>query len=583
MKFFQSASTRRTWVIAQDPSFTDKRKRPIFTQVEIPNEYIEPGPKGSRIHVIDYDATLNKMLEPIAISDERWSGLLPVTDQVSRSDIDGLLSDPGFHAHNVYALIANTLLTFEQALGRTVSWGFDSGAHQLKVAPHAFADLNAFYSRDDECLTFGYFPRGGRKPDFFFTCLSADIVIHETTHAILDGLRTEYVRPSSIDQAAFHEAFADIVALLSGFQHEAVVNVALGRPFEGKTISTSLLELEALRENALVQLGKEFGTVLADTYPADFRGGALRRSAEMRPGHNYYNDPEWRQEAHKFGEVLVAPIMHAFLSIWHERTLALDPVSSGRVDRERAVEEGMAAASHLLKMCIRAIDYLPPTNVQFTDFFSALLTADRETVPDDKKYGYRSILFEAGVAYGIIREEKTLETSFWGPPFDPETIIYGFSSHDQMTWDKESLSRFIWENLRTLRLEPQAFTKVLSVRPVERLGPMGCRTRETVVEYLQILNILASQLDSLGIERPEEMGTNEYIQLHGGGTLIFNDYGQLKFHIGTGVTSPRQSDRLKSLWNMGHFSKQQADVSQFAAMHRARAMDARHRKTTEQW
>jgi hypothetical protein len=58
-------------------------------------------------------------------------------------------------------------------------------------------------------------------------CLSHDVVVHETTHALLDGLRNGFSTFISEDQAAFHEGFADIVALLSVFAQEPVVDHAL--------------------------------------------------------------------------------------------------------------------------------------------------------------------------------------------------------------------------------------------------------------------------------------------------------------------------------------------------------------------
>src|SRR5262249_8804805 len=130
-----------------------------------------------------------------------------------------ILGDPHFHAQNVYAIIMRTLARFEFALGRRASWGF--GQHQLKVAPHAFADANAFYSEADEALGFGYFP--GRDGNIVFSCLAHDVVVHETTHALVDGLRERFTDPSSPDQAAFHEGFADIVAILSVFSLPDVV------------------------------------------------------------------------------------------------------------------------------------------------------------------------------------------------------------------------------------------------------------------------------------------------------------------------------------------------------------------------
>ena len=41
-----------------------------------------------------------------------------------------------------------------------------------------------------------------------FTCLSHDIVAHETTHAILDGVHRRYIDATHPDTRAFHEAFS---------------------------------------------------------------------------------------------------------------------------------------------------------------------------------------------------------------------------------------------------------------------------------------------------------------------------------------------------------------------------------------
>ena len=119
-----------------------------------------------------------------------------------------------------------TLARFEFALGRRIPWSFKT--HQLKVAPHGMADANAFYSPQVEGLVFGYFDcLSGEK---VFTCLSHDIIVHETTHALVDALRERYMDPSTPDQAAFHEGFADVVALLSVFaQREIVEHLLIGR------------------------------------------------------------------------------------------------------------------------------------------------------------------------------------------------------------------------------------------------------------------------------------------------------------------------------------------------------------------
>ena len=52
------------------------------------------------------------------------------------------------------------------------------------------------------------------KGERVFTCLSHDVIAHELTHALLDGMRSHFTIPTQVDVLAFHEAFADLV---SGF------------------------------------------------------------------------------------------------------------------------------------------------------------------------------------------------------------------------------------------------------------------------------------------------------------------------------------------------------------------------------
>ena len=52
-----------------------------------------------------------------------------------------------------------------------------------------------------------------------FSCLSHDIIVHEATHALVDRLRPRYKEATNVDVYAFHEGFADAVAL---FQHFAL-------------------------------------------------------------------------------------------------------------------------------------------------------------------------------------------------------------------------------------------------------------------------------------------------------------------------------------------------------------------------
>jgi hypothetical protein len=399
-----------------------------------------------------------------------------------------------------------------------------------------------------------------------FTCLSHDVVAHETTHALLDGLRPRFIDPSSPEQAGFHEGFADLVALLSIYSLTDVVALILDDDGTGSsTIASSELTAEKLRDKSLVfDLAREVGQQLDDPDPE--RRGTLRRSITMLP-KDYSKDPNYN-EPHFRGELLVAAMMNAFLEIWIQRIQRLypqAPVGQGKrrrpylVDRARVVEEGATIADQLLTMSIRAIDYCPPTDIQFRDFLSALLTADHELRPDDAKFKFRETLRTSFSGYGINPTSKGdgSEAGVWEPP-DCE-VSYARVHLDSMRHDRDEIFRFLWENRLPLGLDADAYTRVLSVRPAVRVNPDdGFVLRETVAEYQQILNVVASELKHLGIQQPDNMPASQQVTLYGGGALVFDEFGHLKFHIRNRLLNPdRQTQRLAYLWKRDDFETYQ--------------------------
>ena len=177
--------TQQLTIIAQDPSVTVDDGKILTTQISIPAEELAPGPRGYRVQVIDYDSSTGVLYPPL---EYRILENGSYNDPFENESDQVLLNDPKFHAQNVYAIIMRTLSRFESALGRRVGWGFLG--HQLQVAPHAFADANAFYSKSERALMFGYFPKAGggeqydtndstddedkprKRPEMVFTCLS---------------------------------------------------------------------------------------------------------------------------------------------------------------------------------------------------------------------------------------------------------------------------------------------------------------------------------------------------------------------------------------------------------------------------
>lgn len=561
------APTRRWTVLAQDPEVLGKNGTALTTTVEVPAERLERGPKGHRIHVLDYDGSSDLFYRSRTMSPEK-----DIYTKVT--DIDRLVRDPHFHQQNVYALAMSTLFQFERALGRPVDWGFIDPSHQLKVAPHAFLDANAYYSRESESLNFGYFLDDQGKR--IYTCLSYDIVVHETTHALLDGLRSMYLKPSSPDQAGFHEGFADIIALLSVFSHHEVIEYALG-PLSDRSgrIPAKNLILEKLGATALAMLAEEMGSALEGV-----RGTALRHSVEIRPDRRHYTSATYAEE-HDRGELLVAVVIRAFLRIWIKRLTPLLQNAHSSLARTVAAEEGGTAAGQLLDIVIRALDYLPPVDMTYPDYLSALLTADQQLYPDDTKYRYRAALLAEFEGFGIKPASRKNSDGAWDPPPTDDFNLTGMH-FERLQRDPTTVFRFAWENRDMLGIYPDAFTRVTSVRPVLRVGSDGTVLRETVAEYVQTLRVYSPELRSLGIRKPTGMRRSRLITLYGGGTLVFSEYGRLKFHIGTGVTSPRQTARLQSLWDNGYFEDATSTAARVARMHRHRALKPL-REPREDW
>jgi hypothetical protein len=561
--------TRQLTVIAQDPSVRAGGKV-LRAKVAVPAEELRPGPWGYRAQVLDYDVSTDTFYKP---REEGLDG-----DPYAAADDAVLLSDPAFHSQNVYALVMRTLARFEHALGRRVSWGFQG--HQIHIVPHAFADANAFYSRDDHALLFGYFP--GRKGDMVFTCLSHDVIVHETTHALLDGLRARYDDPSSPDQAAFHEGFADVVALLSVFSlprvAEKVIDLTL-QPVGRALIAAAAVLPDRLRLSGLFGLADEMGREMGLV-----RGDALRRSVELIPSPDYYRSRgqfEEFEEPHRRGEVLVAAMMNAFVEVWSYRLSALGQIQGGFLDLGRVVEEGADIADTLLTASIRALDYAPPVDLQFGDFLSALLTADAEARPDDVRYELRRILLQSFRAYGIEPASDEGGQGLWKPA--PPNLRYERTHFDAMKRDPDEVFRFVWENRKALRLCDEAFTRVISLRPCMRAAPDGFILHETVAELMQILEVRAGELGAYRIQKPEGMPDSQEVRLYGGGALIFDEYGHLKFYVHNNVLrAKRQGPRLDYLWRSGAFKKGASAFRRLSSLHRQRAtgLAARHR---EEW
>lgn len=367
-------------------------------------EHLEIGPVGEYLEVIDFDPASNCFYEPVDLNNSfilAQDGLLPSE------------SNPQFHQQMVYAVAMTTIENFEKALGRKALWSsFHEGQEgdflqHLRIYPHALRQANAYYSPVKKALLFGYFPASSNAPGdhypngMVFTCLSHDIVAHETTHALLDGMHRRFIEASHQDTLAFHEAFADIVALFQHFSFPEVLRQQIAKT-RGDLASQSLLG----------QLAQQFGKAIGQ-YGAlrDAIGGFDPKEKKWKPRQPDPNDYQTEVEPHSRGAILVAAVFEAFLSIYKSRVADLLRIASNGTGIltpgelhpdlvDRLAREAAKTAQHVLNMCIRALDYCPPVDITFGDYLRAIITADTDLVPDDD-LGYRIAFIEAFRQRGI--------------------------------------------------------------------------------------------------------------------------------------------------------------------------------------
>ncbi|MDB5351077.1 MAG: hypothetical protein JWN86_2324 [Planctomycetota bacterium] len=400
-------------VYTYDPSINARLDTAVIneTTLQVPWESnLEPGPVGEYLEVVDFDPASQCFYEPVDLNDHHI---------LAQNGLSPSESSPQFHQQMVYAVAMATIWSFEQALGRKALWahrGWDGKSRtycrepivRLRIYPHALREPNAYYSPAKVALLFGYFPAGLNAPDepsenlpggLVFTCLSHDVVAHETAHALLHGLHRHYSEDTNADALAFHEAFADIVALFQHFSQPEALRHQIA-----KTRGN-------LRGNHLLaELAHQFGQAIGNH-------GALRNAiGKVKDGAWLPHEPSPSDypsaaEPHERGSVLVAALFDAFLAIYESRTEDLIRIATGGTGNlpdgrippdlvNRLAREASKAASHLLWMAIRALDYCPPVDLTFGDYLRALITGDADLMPVDPM-GYRIAVIEGFRRRGI--------------------------------------------------------------------------------------------------------------------------------------------------------------------------------------
>jgi hypothetical protein len=494
------------------------------TIVHVPWEKLAPGPSGRKIGVVDYDGGNKRYYPPVELDDP----LLLANDGLNPSE-----SDPRFHQQMVYAIASRTIQMFETALGRDIHWRradrFGSKENNdafrkkddirvLKLYPHAMQQANAYYSPDAHGILFGFFAanktgQGRNLPgQRVFTCLSQDIIAHEVTHAVIDGIRTYFTEPTNPDVLAFHEGFADLCALFAHFSHKEALTDAIRRT-GGRLYQANLAPVaprpgsgsgepnapeltgQISKTNPLVQLAIQFG---------QSRGAerGLRSALGSHPNaddiHKKVGEPHFR------GSILVAAVFDAFFSVYMGRAENLFRIyRAGGGSRIEDLPGPLAdllascaseTATNFFGLCARALDYCPPVDLTFGDFLRALMTVSKDLDPIDSD-GVRDALMEAFRLRGIFAESASFyseDALCWPRMSDDLPPIPGlvFGNPTGLTSAEKDhngdvLRAWAYAHRGKLGLDPDLPLTVPSFHPVFRTLENGRLRMEMVVEIIQ--------------------------------------------------------------------------------------------------
>ena len=287
-------------------------------------------------------------------------GLPPVIPNV----LGDLIAAPGtdaFDAIHTFAVVRQTLTMFQHALFPTsVPWQWNSrgNTEPIRVFPRAGETMNAYYSRKDRALKFYSFtpPGAPATTPQVYTCRSQDIVAHETGHAVLDGIKPNWILAESPPQtSALHEAVADLTAIF----------LTLSQP---EQVAAIITQTKANLQNKLF---------VADL--AEEPGLALGRPTGFRNVENELTLSQVGTEVHDLAQVFTSGIYDVFADIV---AFELKP------NRDPAAAV-YPAVEYVCSLLIRALQAAPDEAASFADVVNQMLSVAEM---DEKPVQYRNFI-----------------------------------------------------------------------------------------------------------------------------------------------------------------------------------------------
>ncbi|MGV8122774.1 MAG: M36 family metallopeptidase [Candidatus Xenobiia bacterium LiM19] len=322
-------------------------------------------------------------------------------NEKAQADSSGnYLGEPGtpqFDQAQSIAIASRTHEICESSAGHPIEWRTSDGV--LLIEPHNQAEESAFYNEGAGALQFGSVTSAEMKKSVH-SCLSADVVSHETGHAVMHTEKPEWFRETSVfwgnlgklpignlEVVALDEAFADCSSMMMALSIDE--NLAGMIEDTGGDLS---------RHNRIADIAEEFGSAFS-MKSGVLTGERYIRSAindfHYKPAYDlpaFESEQELSRESHSYSRIWSGVFYDCFKNLYEkELTSAGAPKGSGE-GKDQPKEAGSTASADVavkvnaLKkardvigpILMKAVDCSPPTarTFHFRDMALTMIEAD---------------------------------------------------------------------------------------------------------------------------------------------------------------------------------------------------------------
>jgi hypothetical protein len=264
---------------------------------------------------------------------------------------------PEFDQVNSFYYATFTLRMYERYARRELPWSFPAAC--ITIEPHAGIGGNAFYSEQERLLGFHRFEVEGQ---YIYAAQSADIVSHETAHAILDGMRDLYNESFGLGLTSFHESFGDMSAILVALHDDSLVKRLLEWTGGDLRLNNFVAALAEEVTDRMRSDGKIHGRTV---YLRDALNNFRNMPFDQLPVNPPNPEVELGREIHNYSRLFTGAFYDILVGIYEQ----LRETKADRIGIHRTRDIG----GHLLTC---AIELGPVGELDYSDVARAFLAAD---------------------------------------------------------------------------------------------------------------------------------------------------------------------------------------------------------------